>query len=63
MPPDFLTPERKKNTYFGKLIRKKIQKNFIVNNNNNTIICVWYLSVHSKSDDWRNKQNKLEHLA
>ena len=30
-----------KNTFFEKLIRKKIQKNFIVNNNNN--IHVWYL--------------------
>ena len=33
MPLDFLTPERKKYNFFEKSIRKKIQKNFKVNNN------------------------------
>ena len=34
MPPDFLTPERKKkNNFLETLIRKKIQKSFAVNNN------------------------------
>ena len=44
MPREFLTPERQKkaNNFLEKLIRKKIQKNFIVNNNNK-IIRVWYL--------------------
>ena len=43
MPPDFGTPERKKTPFFlEKLIRKKIQKNFIVNNSNR-IIRAWYL--------------------
>ena len=33
MPPDFLTPERKKKKNFLEtLIRKKIQKSFAVNN-------------------------------
>ena len=46
MPLDFLMPERKKKKRKEKnkkLIWKKIQKHFIVNNNNK-IICVWYLS-------------------
>ena len=44
MPPYFLTPERKKKNIFGeKFIRKKIQKNLMVNNNNK-IIRAWYLS-------------------
>ena len=42
MPPDFLPPERKKIQFLEKLIRKKIQKDFIVNNNNR-IIRAWYL--------------------
>ena len=37
MFPVFLTPERKKIFWGGKLIWKKIQKNFIVNNGNKTI--------------------------
>ena len=41
MPPDFLTTERKKKI-LEKLIRKKIQKNFIVNDNH-IIIHAWYL--------------------
>ena len=41
MPPAFLTPERKK-TFWKKLIRKKIQKN-LIENNNNKIIRAWYL--------------------
>ena len=43
MPPDFLTPDRKKYNFLEKLIRKKIQSNFIVNNNNE-IIRAWSLS-------------------
>ena len=43
MPPDFLTQERKKIQFFGKIDSEKIQKNFIVNNNYK-IICAWYLS-------------------
>ena len=43
MPPDFLTPERKKKIqFFGITDSEKIQKNFIVNNNNR-IIPAWYL--------------------
>ena len=43
MAADFLTPERKKkNNYSEKLIPKKIQKTFIVNNDNK-IICARYL--------------------
>ena len=42
MPPDFLTPERKKYNFLEKLIRKKVQKNFIANNNDR-IIRAWYL--------------------
>ena len=45
MPTDFLMPERKKIQLFGKTgFGKKIQKNFIVNNNDNKIIRAWYLS-------------------
>ena len=40
MPPDFLTPERKKIHFLEKLIREKIQKIFIVNNNDK-IIRAW----------------------
>ena len=44
MPPDFLTPERKKkNNFLEKLIRKELQKNFIVNNDNK-IMRAWYQS-------------------
>ena len=43
MPPDFPTPERKKYFFFENLISKKIQKIFIVSNNNK-IIRAWYLS-------------------
>ena len=43
MPADFLTPERKKKIqFFGITDSEKIQKNFIVNNNNR-IIHAWYL--------------------
>ena len=43
MPPDFLTPERrKKYNVLEKMIWKKIQLNFTVNNNNK-IVLVWYL--------------------
>ena len=41
MPPAFLTPECKK-IFWEKLIRKKIQKN-LIENNNNKIIRAWYL--------------------
>ena len=37
MSPDFLTPERKKYNFLEKLIQKKMQKNFIVYNNNKII--------------------------
>ena len=37
MLPDFPPPERKKIQFLEKLIRKKIQKDFIVNNNNRII--------------------------
>ena len=44
MPPDFLTPERKKIPFFGKSdSEKKYKKNFRVNNDNK-IIRAWYLS-------------------
>ena len=44
MPPSFLTPEgKKKIQFFGKIDLEKIQKNFIVNNNNK-IIHAWSLS-------------------
>ena len=43
MPPNFLTPERKKNTIFWKhWLGKKIQKIFLINSNK--IIRAWYLS-------------------
>ena len=42
MPPDFLTPERKKIQFFEKIdSKKKIQKNLVVNNNKK-IIRAWY---------------------
>ena len=37
MIPLFLTPERKKYNFLEKLIQQKIQKNFIVYNNNKII--------------------------
>ena len=40
MHPNFLTPERKKKQFFGKI---DSEKNFIVNNNNK-IIRAWYMS-------------------
>ena len=44
MPPDFLTPEhKKKKNFFGKIDSEKIQKNFMVDNNNK-VIRAWYLS-------------------
>ena len=44
MPTDFLMPERRKIHFGGKInMEKKIQKNFIVNNDNETIR-TWYLS-------------------
>ena len=44
MPPDFLTPEhKKKKKIFGKIDSEKIQKNFMVDNNNK-VIRAWYLS-------------------
>ena len=42
MPPDFLTPERKKYTFLKKLIRKNIQKSSLINSNNK-IIRTYYL--------------------
>ena len=39
----FSYEQKQKKYILEKLIRKKIQKNFIVNNNNK-IICAWYLS-------------------
>ena len=62
MPPDFLTPERKKYNFLEKFIQKKIQKSFIVYNNNNNLQ-VHSLQVHNKSDHWRNKQNNIEYLS
>ena len=58
MPRHFLTPERKKKEihFFGKIdSKKKMQINFIVNNNHK-IIRAWYLS--SKWPVWRAAVNQ-----
>ena len=37
MPPDFLTPERKKNNNWNNWFEKRLQKKFMVNHNNELI--------------------------
>ena len=41
MPPDFLTPERKKIRFFGTTDLEKNTKKLAINNSNK-IICAWY---------------------
>ena len=50
MPPDFLTPTRKKKDtiFWKKCIRKKIQKTFIANNDND----------NNNNDNYNNNNNK-----